>query len=278
MGLIGKNVDLGPPLRLSSWRKIALGTWRTVGDPSVYATLDLDIGPSLAYIEKIKAKTGQKITFTHFFGQVLGKVLEKNPNLNCVLRFGRLYPRKSIDIFFQVAMDPEGKDLSGIVIRNINRKSLIQICEEMQNRVQTAREKGDPDFKKMKGILSWIPGIFVRYLLDLTSFLLFTLNLWSPLFGMPRDPFGSVMITSVGSLGLDAAFAPLVPYSRVPFLIALGMIKDMPDVKNGQLTITKSCRICVTFDHRLIDGMHGSKMARTLSKILSDPETELGVG
>ena len=39
---ISRNIDLGPALRTSSWRKIAIGTWKTAGDPSVYGILDLN--------------------------------------------------------------------------------------------------------------------------------------------------------------------------------------------------------------------------------------------
>mgnify|MGYP006212351421 CR=1 FL=1 len=33
----GGDVELGPAIRLTSWRKIAMGTWRTVGDPGLLA-------------------------------------------------------------------------------------------------------------------------------------------------------------------------------------------------------------------------------------------------
>ena len=67
MSLFSKNVDLIGSIKLSSWRKIAIGTWNTVGDPSVYGVLELDVTHALNYIEKIKQETGQRITMTHFF-------------------------------------------------------------------------------------------------------------------------------------------------------------------------------------------------------------------
>src|SRR5689334_20441535 len=117
MPLIRRNVDLGPPLKISSWRKIAIGTWKTAADPSVYAIVDLDVAPALRYISRLSEKTGQKITLTHFIGKAMALVLEKHPSINCMLRMGRLYPRKSVDVFFQVASDFKGKDLSGTLIR-----------------------------------------------------------------------------------------------------------------------------------------------------------------
>jgi pyruvate/2-oxoglutarate dehydrogenase complex dihydrolipoamide acyltransferase (E2) component len=277
MPLFSKNLELGPPLKISSWRKIAIGTWKSAGDPSVYGTLDMDVGEALSYLERLRQKTGKKLTFTHFIGKAVAQTLEKHPQINCILRFGKLYPRKSIDIFFQVANDVEGKDLSGFTIRETNRKSIPEISDEMQARVQAGRAKGDPELIKMKNIMGSVPAILLHFVVNLTGFILYNLNIWSPLFGSPRDPFGSAMITSVGPLGLDSGHGALVPYSRVPLLIAVCAVKDTPVVKEGRIQIAQICKLCVTFDHRLIDGIHASHMVKSLKKILEQPETELGL-
>jgi pyruvate dehydrogenase E2 component (dihydrolipoamide acetyltransferase) len=273
--LIRRNVELEKPLRISSWRKVAIGTWKTAGDPSVYASLDIPVKPALAYMEKIKQTTGKRVTMTHFVGKAMAMTLERHPDINCILRFGRLYPRKSIDIFFQVASDSGGKDLSGTTIRETNRKSITEIADEMQNRIHSIRVQGDPEFKRMKRSMGLVPGFLIRHLIDLVGFIMYGLNLWSPLLGSPKDPFGSIMITNIGSLGLDSAYAPIVPYSRVPLLMSLGSVKDSPVAIDGQVQIAPMMRVCVTFDHRLIDGMHGSHMAKTFLKIFADPENEL---
>jgi chloramphenicol O-acetyltransferase len=277
MALISLNAKLLPPLKISSWRKVAIGTWRSAGDPSVYGILELDAQPALVYLEKLKELTGQRVTLTHFVGKAVAQTLAKHPEINCILRLGKLYPRKAVDIFFQVASDTSGKDLSGTTIRNANHKSIVEIAQEMQERIHQIREKGDPNFRKMKNTMGIVPGLLVSPLMSLIGFIMYTLNLWSPLFGSPKDPFGSVMITNVGSLGLDTAFAPLVPYSRVPLLLAVGAVKEKPVVKRGQVEVGQVIQICATFDHRIIDGMHASKMVRSLQKIFANPEQELGL-
>src|SRR4051794_9805105 len=121
MSLFSRNVEIGRALKISSWRKVAIGTWHSPGDPSVYGSLDIDVEAALEYIAHLKVKTGEKITLTHFVGKAIAIVYERHPGLNCLLRMGRLYPRKTIDVFFQVASDDTGKDLSGITIREANR-------------------------------------------------------------------------------------------------------------------------------------------------------------
>ena len=170
--MFSKNVKLGPATRLSAWRKIAIGTWKTTGDPSVYGVLELDVTPALKYLERVKIETGQKLTLTHFVGKATAQMIEKHPDINSILRFGRIYPRKSIDIFFQVASDQTGKDLTGMTIRDANKKSLAEIGLEMTREVENIRKKGDPAFKKSKGIIGKIPGLFLYPVIKLLGFIM----------------------------------------------------------------------------------------------------------
>ena len=89
--------------------------------------------------------------------------------------------------------------------------------------------------------------------------------------GMPQDLFGSAMITNIGSLGLPTAFVPLVPYSRVPLLLALGSIESRPVVEKEKVVVRKVMEIGSTFDHRILDGGHAAKMQRIVRKWMENP-------
>jgi len=267
-----RNVQYGPAVKLSTFRKIALGTWRTVGDPSVYGVLEIDAAPALDYVQKLRTRSQARVTLSHLMGKIAAETLKRHPEINATLRAGGISPRKTIDIFFQVAMDTEGKELSGMVIREADKKTILQIVADMESQVDQIRNKGDPAFKKMKKTMSLMPAWLVRHLLSFTGWLMYDLNLWSPLLGTPRDPFGGIMITNIGSLGLDQAFAPIVPYSHVPILIAMGAVRDEPVVRDGKIAIGKVLRLCTTVDHRLVDGMYASKMAKTVQLLFANPE------
>ncbi len=256
MFFLSKNIQYKKALRLNGWRKIAIGTWRDCGDPSVYGVLELECTNALNYIDTIRKNTGRKITITHFVGKAVAESIKRHPNINCVLRFGRLYPRQTVDIFFQVASDKQGDDLAGTVLRDMDKKTVIQIAMELEEKSKAIRDKRDRSYAQMKGLASILPGFLSKYLLNFGSFIMYTLNLWSPILGVPKDSFGSTMITSVGSLGLDEGLVPLVPYSRIPLLIAIGTIREQPIVKNHQIVVGKTIKLCATIDHRLIDGVH----------------------
>lgn len=270
--MLYKNVLLGKKLALSTWRKTALGTWKVVGDSQVYTTLSVDAAPILEFI---KNHPNAKLTLTHAVGKICGKMIEKHPEINTVIRFGGLYPRQEISVFFQVAPDTDGKELTGISIKNIHNLTLDEIVSEMRPRVKDIRNGNDKSYKKIKSSLSLIPGFLISKVLGGLGFLLYSLNLWSPLIGTPKDSFGSMMVTNIGSLGMQMGWVPLVPWSRVPLILALGKVYEKPVVKEGQIVIQKTVDCCFTLDHRVIDGVVGSKMARSFEDAFKNPEMYL---
>lgn len=268
------NLELTPKTDLSSFRKLAIGTWRGPGDPSVYGTLEVEMDAAMRYLADFRARTGRKLTVSHLMAKVMAMALKEVPDANAVLRWKRIYLRKRIGIFFQVAMTDEGdgkEDLSGATLYDVESKSLLQICDEFTAKVQQVRARKDPALEQTRKTFLRVPYLLVSPLLRLISFLCFTLNLDLRWAGLPQDPFGSLMITNVGSLGLDVAYAPIVPYSRVPMLLALGAVKDAPVVRDGKLAVGKVMTINATFDHRLIDGVHASALSRVVRDWLGHP-------
>jgi pyruvate dehydrogenase E2 component (dihydrolipoamide acetyltransferase) len=264
---------------LSPFRKIALGTWRTTYDPSVYGTMELRMDAALAYIDAFRERTGKKVTVTHLFVKALAEALVRTPEANAVLRWNRVYLRQDVAIFCQVAMTAEGSDkidLSGLTVYDVQRKSLEQICDEFHERVALVRARKDPALEKTRSTMGRLPAGVVHWLLRFLSFLIYTLNLDLSRFGLPRDPFGGVMVTNIGSLGLDIAYPPLAPYSRVPLVIALGAVREVPVVDGGRLAVGKVMNVSVTFDHRFIDGAHAAALGRSVRAFMDNPAASLG--
>jgi pyruvate dehydrogenase E2 component (dihydrolipoamide acetyltransferase) len=91
--------------RLSTWRRVALHAWREPNDPTVHGSLDIDVGEALDVIKDLRARSGEKITLTHLVGRAIALALRERPEVNSIVRFGRLYQRDTIDVFFQVAFE-----------------------------------------------------------------------------------------------------------------------------------------------------------------------------
>lgn len=264
---------------LSSFRRIAIGTWKTTADPSIYGQIALRSDKMVTYIDELRQRTGKRVTLSHVMAKCVSIVLSEMPDANAILRFNRIFLRQDIGVFFQVALeDPlSGEvDLSGATIFDCHQKSVVQIVEEFEGKVALVRSLKDKSLEKTRSTFKSIPFFMLNWVLDALSFITYTLNIDLSALGLPKDPFGSVMITNVGSLGLEEAYVPLVPYSKVPLVLALAALKDEVIADDGKVIIAKMLRVCATIDHRVLDGMHAAKMAKTLQRIFANPEAELG--
>ncbi|MBI3071328.1 MAG: 2-oxo acid dehydrogenase subunit E2 [Deltaproteobacteria bacterium] len=268
------NVQLVRKKDLSSFRKIAIGTWQDAYDPSVYGTLEIRMDEALKYLAAFREKTGKRLTVTHLVAKGVAAALKRCPDANAVLRYNRIYLRPHVDIFLQVVMNDEGEDkidLSGAKLERVEEKTLGELVDELEAKVALIRARKDPSLEKTRKSMMKFPGMLMNKFLKLLGFLMYTLNLDLRWAGLPKDPFGSLMITNIGSIGLDIGYVPLVPYSHVPILIALGAVHDAPIVDNGAVVAAKVMKVNATFDHRFIDGYHASVLSKTLRQMLEHP-------
>ncbi len=263
----------------ASWRRISIANWNSPNDPTVYGSIDIDFSCCLDFLKKVNANSDVKVSATHVMAKAIALVLRKFPDLNGIVRWNRIYLRKTVDIFLQVSIEAqnidEKPDLSGAKIEECDKKNITDIARELKDKSQQIRSKKDPQFKKTLGLFQMVPDLLLGIFVKVASFLIYNLDIHLPKIGLTSDPFGSAMVTSVGMLGIPPGFAPLVPASRCPLILCLGEIKDQPWVENGQLTIKPVGKLAITFDHRFIDGLTGSKMIRHLEEILQNPDAFL---
>lgn len=268
------QLDLQVLRDVSSFRKMAIGTWRTAYDPTVYGTLQVRMDKAMAYIEEFRAKTGRRLTVTHLMTKAIAEALRRCPEANAILRFNKIYVRKRVVVSLLVLQpdDEGGKvDLTAAKVEDADQKTLLQLADEIQATIDKVRKRKDEALEKGKGLIGLIPFLFMNLFLKLLSFVMYTLNIDLSFMGMPRDPFGGVSITNVGSLGLETAYVPLVPYTRTPIFVAPGMVKEVPVVEDGKVVPGKVMNVNASFDHRFIDGYHASVLSKTVREMLENP-------
>lgn len=273
------NLELHRKEKLSAFRRIALGTWRTVGDPSVYGTLTVEVDAALAYVEAYRAATGRRLTLTHLMAKAMAEVFREMPDANAILRWNRIYLRERISIFFQVALEDEDTgevDLSGVLIEDADTKSLDRIMDEFEAKVGAVRKGQDRALEKTRRSFKKLPYVLLRPFLTLAGFLSYGLNLDLRKVGMPKDAFGSACVTNIGSLGIDEAYVPLIPYARTTLLVAMGAVNAEPVVEGDEIVVRRRMRLNATFDHRVLDGAHCVVMSRVLKRCFAEPEAHFG--
>ena len=267
------------PLPFSTWRKIAMATWRPRKDPMIWATADIEASRLLEYIDRVRHATGQHLTPAHLVGRAAGKVFEALPGLNGRVAFGSFLPSPTIDCFFVISLrtdpvtgaDAVGTDLSGAVVRRVNEKAPWIISKELADRAVRIRHDDDPQFKRAKAMVKELPPIVLRPVLDMLGFVTETLQLPLPFMGVEARPYGSILVSNLGTYGLDSVSAPVPTFCHVPFSVVTGAVTDKVLARDGQAVIRPVLPLTIGLDHRFIDGYQAATMARVFRQYLLDP-------
>jgi len=80
---------------------------------------------------------------------------------------------------------------------------------------------------------------------------------------------GTITITNVGVFGADTGTPIINPGEAA--ILALGAIRDMPWVVDGEIVPRKVCQLSLSFDHRLVDGQQGSRYLADVGALLANP-------
>ncbi len=281
--------------KLPTWRRVALSTWGAPDDPTAYGTLELECEAALAYLDRLRRESGEKVTLTHLVGKAAALAIAAHPEVNGFPSHGRLMVRDTIDVFFQVAFfdedvkrDGEGAgassgtnkkknaNLAGAKIVRADQKSVVSIARELREGAEAIRKRGEAETVKSANLMARIPGPFLGFVTRAAAYASYDLGLDLRKLGVPRDPFGSCMVTNVGVFGLRVGHAPLLPFARVPVILTLGAVREAPTVVGGKVVVRKMVSIGAAFDHRVMDGYHAGVMARIFSEVFGDPERKLG--
>ncbi len=256
---------------LKGWRRVAVHAWRPPRDPSVYSLVDFPMQGSLAYIERIRAASGARVTVTHLIARSLALAIRAFPQTNGIVARRRIMLRETVDIFLQVATEG-GRDLSGFKIQRADGKSAVDIAREVEERVELLRARKDRQVERTKSLLDRIPVTLLGPIMRTIAYLIYDLDLDLSRFGIVKDEFGSAMVSNIATFGITNALAPLVPFSRTPIVVLVGQVEDRPVAEEGRVVVRPLLTIGATFDHRFMDGYQAGKMVDLMRAYLLDPE------
>lgn len=177
------------------------------------------------------AKMGIKLTFLPFIIKAAIESLKENPGFNSS------YDHDSQEIiykkYYNIGIAAEAPDgLKVAVIKDADKKSIMQIAKEIQELSQKVKDK----------------SISIEEMRDST----FT-------------------ITNIGSLGGGFLSVPMINYPEVAIL-GIHLIREMPVVEKGEIKVGKVLPFSLTFDHRVVDGAEAVLFGNAIIEYLEDPE------
>jgi pyruvate dehydrogenase E2 component (dihydrolipoamide acetyltransferase) len=182
-------------------------------------------------LKKIADEQNVKLTYLPFIIKAVATALKKHPYFNAIVddEKGEIILKKYYNI--GVAVDtPDG--LIVPVIKDVDKKSIIQIARELEDISNRARE-GKLNLEELQD--------------------------------------GTFSITNVGSIGGVFAF-PVIDYPRVAILGTHKIKKVPAVNEKDEIVIRYMMFVSLSFDHRVVDGAEAARFTRTLSRILENPD------
>ncbi len=254
------------------WRKTATALYKRSVDGRVYGTFEVPMDAVVEYIKK-KKEEGIRITITQIAIAALGRAIALDiPDVNVYVKRGNIIARDDVSIYTTV-IKAESKEMSGIVIEDLEDKTIFDIKKDMDERVAKSKKSSHEEgVGNSKNVLASIPWPLRNLVLNIVRWWHVEMGKDLKAFKLTKKSFGSVMVTNIGHHDLQFGFPALTPIANIPAVIALGRVQDKPVVRDGKIVIGKVMPVTATLDHRIFDGSQGGVLASAVNQYLADPK------
>lgn len=236
----------------------------------------INIEAAEEYIKKKRQEGLTNFGMLHVFLAAYARTVSQRPGINRFIRGQRIYTRDHVEVMMTIKkemslespdtcikfyMQPD--DTADTIYHNFNK--LVEENKATSN-------NGESSFDTTARILTYIPGLFLRF----TVALLRTLDYFGLL---PRvlthiSPFhGSLAITSMGSLGIPPIYHHLYDFGNIPVFISYGAKRRVYEFdKKGNLVKSKYIDIALVTDERICDGYYFASALKYMRGIFNNPE------
>jgi pyruvate dehydrogenase E2 component (dihydrolipoamide acetyltransferase) len=251
-------------------RQIATTVFRAPVDSRVYGTYELDMTDVIRFLEDSKSR-GVHITVTGILTACLGRMLAFDiPEFNCFVHRGRVVARNEISVLVAVNQQ-DGQDIGLVKIHDPHLKTASQITSEIHARAEESRAGRESEVVQNKQLLARIPWPFRFWFARFVRWLFVEMGIELKSLGLSHNAFGSILLTNVGTFGMQFTMPALFPFGKLPAAIAVGETREKPVVRNGEIVIRSIISITATLDHRIVYGALGQKLVEAASRRLSNP-------
>lgn len=261
--------ELGAARSTALRRKVAVATWNPPYEGRLMTRLVVDADPVLDYVAARRAAGAKGLTAMHVVGAAAARALRAVPETNARVVHGRVVQHDQVAVGFAVDIGG-GADLAPVKVVGADQLTPAQVATEVWRGVTALRRGEDAGFNASSRIVERVPAPLLRPLLRVSSYVLGGLG--RPLLGQVGSPLGAVFISNVAPLGVEEVFLAPVPFARASAYIALGTVTERAVVRDGVVVPVRQFTLCLTGDHRIIDGVQCARYFAVLLAHLADPD------
>lgn len=202
------------------------------------------------------------------------RTVSQTPGINRFLSGMRIYARNDIQVIMAIKKKLSVNDPETMVKFHFAPDSTLEdVYDQCTKKINEYKNSSDEEssFDNLARILSFMP----RFILSLVVKFLIFLDYFGllPKFLTDLSPFhGSLVITSIASLGVPNIYHHLYNFGNVPMFIAFSTNRRQNELeKDGGIKKVRYLDYTITIDDRICDGHYYSVALRELRKCLKNP-------
>ncbi|MBR5285984.1 MAG: hypothetical protein IKU30_03720 [Clostridia bacterium] len=250
---------------------VALYIMKDRNDATNYFSEKLDIGNAEEYIKQKRESGLTDFSIMHIFLAALVRMYSQHPEMNRFIRGRRIYARNNIEIVMTVKKEMKLNADDTVVKLIYPPESTAEDVYKITNDVIRSALEANDDFEGVAKTLNKMP----RFLLRIIMWFLEKLEFYGLL---PKSltsvsPFhGSLVITSLASLGIPPVYHHLYNFGNVPIFFAFGRrYKENELQTDGSVKRVTYMDYRISCDERIADGHAYSVALRYFNSLIRNP-------
>ena len=226
------------------------------------------------YIRRKRQEGLKNFGAMHVFLAAYIRTVSQRPAINRFIGGQKIFARNNIEIALTIKKDMQLNSPDTCVKAVFQPDATAEDVYETLNAIITREKKSselDSSFDSTAKILRFIPGLLLKFTVWVLTLLDYFDLLPKKLLAV--SPFhGSLVITSMGSLGIPPIYHHLYDFGNVPLFLAFGAKRRAYETtKDGTVEERRYIDYKVVTDERICDGFYYASALKYIKHLLKNP-------
>lgn len=243
-------------------------------DNEAHISVDIDLRPIVAYLEKLNEgrEKQDRYTFFHIVSAAIAKAFVLRPRMNRFVVGSKLYQRDKVTVAFTVKKYFDDKAEEGLAFFEYDPEDTLQTYhEKILKAIHVSRHETDTSTGAMD-MITKLPHFLVVWAVKFVR--------WLDKFGrapqalIGTDPnHAAVFLSNLGSINLECGYHHLVNWGTNSCFVVVGKkYMKMEYDSDGNGDLHEVLPLGITLDERIADGYYYSGTVALVRELLAHPE------
>ncbi len=247
---------------------------KTRSDAQNFFSDSIEIDEAEALIRKLRDEGYKNIGILHIILAAYVRVVSQRPALNRFVSGQRIFLRHTIDINMVIKKELSLNAPDTIVKARFQPTDTLSVVYEKFNKLveENNNMQSTSNFDTVAKALTHLPRFVFKLAVRILEWLDY--HGWLPKFLLDLSPFhGSMIITSMGSLGIQPIYHHIYNFGNLPLFISYGARRTQL-VYDGEGNVTRKhfIDLKVVTDERIVDGYYYASAFKMLKRIMKNPQ------